>query len=66
MQSIWKSFKSYGSYNKNLKGFLAMKTINFDHENLPILLTLKIYLHNVLIDDYVVKIGNDNNPPYGI
>lgn len=26
MQSIRKSFKSYGSYNKILKGFPAMKT----------------------------------------
>lgn len=66
MQCIKKSFKSYGPYNINLKGFLAMKTLNFDHKHLPTLLDPKTHLHNVLVSNYAIKIGGSDNPPYGI
>ncbi|XP_020212527.1 mechanosensitive ion channel protein 6 [Cajanus cajan] len=64
MQSIRKSFKSYGSHNKHSKRFSAAGNTDSDHEHLPILLDQEPHRHNAMpAGDYVVKIDDAADPP---
>ncbi|XP_027937145.1 mechanosensitive ion channel protein 6-like [Vigna unguiculata] len=62
MQSIRKSFKSYGSF-KQSKRFSGAGNPDSDHEQLPILLEQERNRHNAMpAGDYVVKIDDAANP----
>ncbi|BAT93664.1 hypothetical protein LR48_Vigan02g257400 [Vigna angularis] len=62
MQSIRKSFKSYGSF-KQTKRFSGAGNPDSDHEQLPILLDQETHRHSAMpAGDYVVKIDDAANP----
>lgn len=67
MQSIRKSFKSYGSHNKHsFKRFSGAGNPDSDHEQLPILHDQETHRHNSMASgDYVVKIDDSADSSHG-